>query len=153
MLTISGVVKLIDLGICADLTVDGPRTEMVGSPLWVPPEMIRLESHDCKADVWSFAICLLELVNGHPPLSKTPFKAMVCAASYGVPDPFENPEKWTEKFQDFIHSCLIVEQAKRFSSTDLEAHPFITQTQHVTKDQMKDMLTSAYKQTMEMFNL
>jgi len=42
MLTIS--LLIVDFGLCADFS-DGQRVSMVGSPFWIPPEMIREEPH------------------------------------------------------------------------------------------------------------
>lgn len=68
MLTIDGEVKLIDFGLCVDLS-DGTRpNSLAGSPLWMSPEMIREECYDFKTDIWSFAVCMMELFNKEPPL-------------------------------------------------------------------------------------
>jgi serine/threonine protein kinase len=40
---------------------------MLGSPFWMPPEMIQSKAHGCSADIWSFAVCILELALGAPP--------------------------------------------------------------------------------------
>ena len=37
------------------------------SPFWIPPEMIRRETHGLAVDVWSFGICTLELANNNIP--------------------------------------------------------------------------------------
>lgn len=40
MMSVSAEIKLIDFGLCRDMA-DGPQIHMVGSPYWMPPEMIR----------------------------------------------------------------------------------------------------------------
>ncbi len=60
MLTIDGQVKLIDFGLCCDMS-EGEQEHMLGSPFWIPPEMVRREPHGMAADVWSFGICTLEV--------------------------------------------------------------------------------------------
>lgn len=47
---------------------------MVGSPFWMPPEMIKRLPYSYPVDIWSFAICLLELANGQPPNRKSSLK-------------------------------------------------------------------------------
>jgi serine/threonine protein kinase len=69
MLTISGGVKLIDFGLCVEIS-DGPIYSMSGSPLWMAPEIIQGKGYGFKVDIWSLGVCLLELVNRHNSLSK-----------------------------------------------------------------------------------
>jgi len=84
MMTIEGDIKLIDLGLCAILE-GGYKVGMVGSPFWMAPEMIRREPYDNKIDIWSFAICLLELANRHPPNDSNIIRAMFTTAVEGCP--------------------------------------------------------------------
>eukprot|EP00026_Physarum_polycephalum_P003650 Phypoly_transcript_03663.p1 GENE.Phypoly_transcript_03663~~Phypoly_transcript_03663.p1 ORF type:complete len:665 (+),score=125.19 Phypoly_transcript_03663:141-2135(+) len=73
MLTVEGKIKLIDFGLCVDFT-QRKLCHMAGSPFWMPPEMILGIPHGTPADMWSFAICLLELANGEPPNRKSPVR-------------------------------------------------------------------------------
>merc|ERR1711959_42771 len=52
MMSTSAEIKLIDFGLCRDLR-DGPQTHMVGSPYWMPPEMIKKQPHGLPVDIWS----------------------------------------------------------------------------------------------------
>ena len=63
------VVKLIDFGLSE--LIGEISTRMVGSPLWMAPEVIREgKKHPIteKADIWSIGIILLELFLGQPPI-------------------------------------------------------------------------------------
>ena len=63
------VVELIDFGLSE--LIGEISTRMVGSPLWMAPEVIRegKKLPICeKADIWSFGIILLELFLGQPPI-------------------------------------------------------------------------------------
>lgn len=80
MLSIKGEVKLIDFGLCADFS-EGPRTQMLGSPFWIPPEMIWGHPHSYPADVWSMAVCILELLLGKPAYVESSVKAMFRVAT------------------------------------------------------------------------
>ena len=65
----------VDFGLCLDYAVQGDkRCHMVGSPFWMPPEMIKRQQYSYPVDIWSFAICLLELANGQPPNRKSSLK-------------------------------------------------------------------------------
>ncbi len=56
----------VDLGLCADIRTC-TRGKMAGSPYWMPPEMIARQPYGAPIDIWSFAVCLLELCNRSPP--------------------------------------------------------------------------------------
>jgi len=92
MLTLSGGVKLIDFGLCSDVS-QGKVVHMVGSPFWMPPEMILRQPHGLPVDVWSFGVCLMEMANGHPPNRKSSIKAMFVAATTGYTSPLESEKE------------------------------------------------------------
>lgn len=102
MLTVEGKIKLIDFGLCVDFT-QRKLCHMAGSPFWMPPEMILGIPHGTPADLWSFAICLLELANGEPPNRKSPVRAMFLAATEGIN---LSPDKYSGDFIDFLTKCL-----------------------------------------------
>jgi serum/glucocorticoid-regulated kinase 2 len=39
----------------------------VGTPEYVPPEIIKEEGHDKSVDIWCFGILLYEMIYGIPP--------------------------------------------------------------------------------------
>jgi p21-activated kinase 1 len=118
MMTITGHIKLIDFGLCADVT-KGPRTELVGSPLWIPPEMIRNEPHSFPADIWSAAICLLELANKEPPFNRQAIRCLYEVGTKGMEQPFNKPEEWSQSFKDFISSMVKLNQEERGTAAQL----------------------------------
>jgi serine/threonine protein kinase len=50
MMSIDGDIKLIDFGLCADVS-EGERVQMLGSPFWMPPEMIHRKPHGCAVSL------------------------------------------------------------------------------------------------------
>lgn len=123
MMSIEGQIKLIDFGLCCD-TVDGDRLQMLGSPYWIPPEMIKKKRHGCPADIWSFAVCVLEMYLKEPPHSDSRLFAMFTAASAGLASAI--PPRASENARDFLSKCLEINPKKRWTADQLLAHPFVT---------------------------
>jgi len=141
MMTINGEIKLIDFGLVIDLQYGTPE-HMVGSPFWMPPEMIRRQPHGRAADIWSFAICLLELANKQPPNRSSFVRCMFMTATVGYPQPFENADMWSLDIKDFISHCLILEPELRWTASQLLEHPFLKAAD--TPDKMKRILSSIF---------
>jgi serine/threonine protein kinase len=142
MLTVHGDVKLIDFGLCSDIS-QGEVVHMVGSPFWMPPEMIKRLPHGLSTDVWSFGICCMEMANGHVPNRKSSIAAMFFSASDGYPAPFEHPDNWTDEFNDFIMRCLRCEPTERWGVLQLLEHPFLGKCS--TKEEMVKIFVDIYK--------
>jgi len=123
MLDMSGNVKLIDFGLCSDIS-QGEVVHMVGSPFWMPPEMILRKPHGLMVDIWSFGICLMEIANGHPPNRKSSFQAMFVAASTGYTEPLEGIH-WSADFRDFVGKCVQVSASARSDVATLLKHAFL----------------------------
>jgi len=105
--------------------------------------MIRREAYNEKVDIWSFAMCMLELANGEPPFMKQGgLKAMFTAATVGYPQPFKHPEKWSADCKNFLASCLTLDPAKRASADHLLLHPFLEKA--TTRKSMKDILSGIF---------
>eukprot|EP01087_Luapelamoeba_hula_P007663 TRINITY_DN1870_c2_g1_i5.p1 TRINITY_DN1870_c2_g1~~TRINITY_DN1870_c2_g1_i5.p1 ORF type:complete len:726 (+),score=157.07 TRINITY_DN1870_c2_g1_i5:1333-3510(+) len=139
MMTTQGEVKLIDFGLCLDLQEEPRPSHMVGSPFWMPPEMIKRKVYGPAVDIYSFAICILELANGQPPHRKSALKAMFIAGTTGhLESPFQKESLWSPEFKDFITSCLAVNPKERATAAQLLHHPFLDKAE--TRRGMKKLL-------------
>jgi len=123
MLTIKGGIKLIDFGFCCDLSA-GPRLDILGSPYWIPPEMVLHQNHSFAVDIWSFAICILEMFIGKPPNFGSALHAMFRAATIGVYDVI--PDSLSDECKDFLKRCLVIDPAKRATAEELLLHPYVS---------------------------
>jgi len=142
MMSIMGDIKLIDFGLCSEARKAKPT--MLGSPHWMPPEMILRMPHTYTADIWSFGISLLELTNKHPPTAQHKVRAMWISA-VGKVDPFEEPDRWSNNYKDFMSRCLEKDPLKRGTSAELLQHPFLEQASN-TRKVMRKILTEVFVQ-------
>lgn len=122
-----GEVKLGDFGFCAALS-EGEgckRKTVVGTPYWMAPEVIRGESYDYKADVWSMGILALEMADGEPPLMDLPpMRALYVIVTQPSPK-LREADRWSKACRHFIESMLVKEAQQRPDCWDLLQHPFL----------------------------
>lgn len=58
-----GVLKLADFGFCKELQQDNDLTQtMVGSPIYMAPEVLKGQPYDSRADIWSLGVILYEML-------------------------------------------------------------------------------------------
>jgi len=136
MLTVHGAIKLIDFGLCADLS-KGDRVQVVGTPYFMPPEMVYYRPHGPSADIWSYAVCLLEMYLSKPPNASSRIRAMFTIATQGLLQCI--PSSISEEGSDFLTQCLQIEPKMRATAEVLTKHPFVNQ------DKLKEGITQVLK--------
>jgi serine/threonine-protein kinase len=119
--------KLLDLGI-AKLTgsEDAHRTrltqqnELIGTPLYISPEMLRGEPLDARADLYSLTVVLYEMLASRPPFDgKTP-TALFAMHLVAPPPPLSEtaPELSVPKLEQLLQAGLAKEPAARIPSAE-----------------------------------
>lgn len=115
LLTERGEVKLADFGVAAQITGTlAKRSTVIGSPMWMSPEMIEAGSYDCRTDVWSLGITAMELAQLNPPHFEVSPPVRVLFLIPQLPPPtLVRPELWSESFARFLGRCLTKEPTDR----------------------------------------
>uniref|UniRef100_A0A6B2L233 Protein kinase domain-containing protein n=1 Tax=Arcella intermedia TaxID=1963864 RepID=A0A6B2L233_9EUKA len=126
MLSINGEVKIIDFGLCTYLPGE-PVKKLLGSPFWIPPEMIKGKPHSFPVDIWSFGVCVLEMFLGSPPHNISPIKCMFNVCTKGLTDLI--PPQTSPPAREFLEHCLAMDPTKRPTADQLLTHPWLTQPQ------------------------
>jgi len=116
MISLDGQIKLIDFGLCADLST-GDRIKLLGSAFWIPPEMINRQPHNRGADIWSYGVCLLELFLRGPPFSHSALLCMFTVALVGLHSVI--PHTLSPLCRNFLKQCLQMDPSSRPSAEQL----------------------------------
>jgi len=126
LLTGDGACKLCDLGVAAELGPGGKRGTVIGTPLWMSPELITEGEYDEKTDIWSLGITVLELAEQHPPhwLKNPPVRALFLIPHDPSPRLAE-PSKWSADLVQFVELSLKKDPKARASARLLRSSAFV----------------------------
>ena len=120
-----GVAKISDFGFTVDARELGncEEQDLVGSPYWMAPEVIRDESYSYASDIWAFGVICRELADGQPPYVAFPWKrALHLIENQGMPALIV---KRSKVFLDFLEKCNAMDPANRATADELLNHSFL----------------------------
>ncbi|RHY51590.1 hypothetical protein DYB38_003540 [Aphanomyces astaci] len=126
-----GTVKLADFGASRLLSASSiaKSKSMRGTPYYMAPEVIKQQTHDTKADIWSIGCTLLKMLTGAPLWKDMKFQTQV-ALFYHIANltaPPALPSTLSEVATSFVLACLQIPPDDRWSADQLLRHPFIQQ--------------------------
>ena len=127
LLSKTGDIKLADFGFSTRLSDDNPKAQgqVVGTPYWMAPEIVRGQPYGIEVDVWSLGIAAIEMADAEPPYCEfPPMRALFLIATHGSPS-LQDPDSWSEQFTDFLARALEVDASNRATTTKLLEHPFV----------------------------
>ncbi|KAL6640842.1 hypothetical protein ACP70R_021965 [Stipagrostis hirtigluma subsp. patula] len=111
------VVKVADFGLARFQDQDGAMTAETGTYRWMAPEVINHQPYDNKADVYSFAIVLWELMTSKIPYtSMTPVQAAVGVRQGLRP---QLPENAHPRLLNLMQRCWEAAPSNRPSFSDI----------------------------------
>uniref|UniRef100_A0A8C5DP83 Mitogen-activated protein kinase kinase kinase 3-like n=1 Tax=Gouania willdenowi TaxID=441366 RepID=A0A8C5DP83_GOUWI len=123
----SGNVKLGDFGASKriqTICMSGTGIKSVtGTPYWMSPEVINGEGYGRKADVWSVACTVVEMLTQKPPWAEYEAMAAIFKIATQPTKPML-PEGVTDACRDFLRQ-VFVEEKWRPTADILLSHPFV----------------------------
>ena len=131
LITKDGICKIGDFGLAIQVAAAGEQagSAFVGTPYWMPPEVVENESGTVSllSDIWSFGCVILEMLFGHHPYSNLePLQAIFCILEESHP-PF--PPDISDNLLDFLNCCFHRKETMRSTAEELLRHRFITTAQ------------------------
>ena len=105
-------------------------TLVLGSPLYMAPELVKREPYSEKVDVWSLGVITYQLLSGKTPFESTrSLRKIDWNIKHKIVDfkttKTENWDDISENAKDFIRKCLTRDQNSRPSINELFEHPWI----------------------------
>jgi serine/threonine protein kinase len=138
LLVRNGNVKLTDFGSAKRVGMEGENEAMNcsakvnGTPLWMAPEVVRQVEQGLPSDIWSLGCTVIEMATGRAPWSNLT-NSMVALYHIGCTDELpEMPASLSAEAHDFLGKCFQRDPRKRWTSSQLLHHPFLT-TRFVAK--------------------
>ncbi|KAM4689302.1 mitogen-activated protein kinase kinase kinase 3-like isoform 2-T2 [Discoglossus pictus] len=124
----AGNVKLGDFGASKriqTICMSGTGIKSVtGTPYWMSPEVISGEGYGRKADVWSVACTVVEMLTEKPPWAE--YEAMAAIFKIATqPTKPRLPDNVSDYCRDFMKQIL-VEEKRRPTAEELLKHPFVS---------------------------
>jgi serine/threonine protein kinase len=117
----SPIVKVLDFGTVKDLVTKGTKLTRtgatMGSPAYMPPEQVRAEEIDQRADVWAMGVTLYELTTGRLPFGgeSVPQTLAAILRDHHVPLRVRRPDAPPE-LEALIACALSKDPAGRYAS-------------------------------------
>ncbi|XP_031501778.1 phosphoenolpyruvate carboxylase kinase 1-like [Nymphaea colorata] len=118
--------KLADFG-SADCFREGEGLrEIVGTPYYVAPEVLRSKEYNEKVDVWSAGVILYVLLSGIPPFyGESPAEIFESVLRANLRFPSRSFHSVSPAAKDLMRKMLCKEVSRRFSAEQVLRHPWI----------------------------
>ena len=124
-------IKIADLGYAKDISVDNMGSTVLGSPLYMSPDMLKIYSeetdkkYNTSVDLWSLGVITYELLTGNSPFVGRSVEEIydnIKKGTYQIPKDL----KPSIELISFINGLLQVDPNKRLNWQQIKAHKFLT---------------------------
>ena len=126
-------VKIADLGYAKDLVKDNAGSTILGSPMYMSPDIVEKYTEDGKedkkynasVDLWSLGVITYELLTGSTPFHGKTYEEVFKAITKGK---YNLPKNLRPSIEiiSFINGLLQYYPEKRLNWAQIKSHPFLT---------------------------
>jgi len=118
-------IKLTDFGFAA-MANEKTLNEVLGSPLYMSPEILKNEEYDNKVDIWSSGVVCYIMVVGKVPFYSADKETLYEEIKTKEPE-FNSKEfqALSEHCTDFLRKVLTKDPTKRMSAKEALHHPWL----------------------------
>lgn len=119
--------KLIDFGFASRFAPQKGFNELLGSPLYMPPQIITGNAYNEKCDIWSLGIVLHYILTGKFPYKATNFKDLQAEISQArfTNDSFKDIKGFSDIGKSFLSKMLTFGEKERPSAQQLLSDSWI----------------------------
>jgi len=129
------LLKVSDFGVSKVWSSSNQLASMVGTPLYMAPEVLVLSvaphlSYTCKSDCWSLGVVLYILLSGDQPfVSQFMGQSVSSQIMTGMYQPMSG-DRWgsvSRQAKDLVDRLLVVEPSNRLGAAQILQHPWFTE--------------------------
>jgi serine/threonine protein kinase len=113
----NGEIKLADFGFCKKMKGEFEMTKsIVGSPIYMAPELLQGKYYCSKADIWSLGVLLYELLHGHCPYEDHSIPALLNRIKTTT---LKIAPEISQELRSLLEGMLVFNSSSRISWNDL----------------------------------
>ncbi|KAJ0963750.1 hypothetical protein J5N97_028872 [Dioscorea zingiberensis] len=121
-----GRIRIVDFGSAGWIGDGGGMRELVGTPYYVAPEVVRGDEYGEKVDVWSAGVVLYTMLGGVPPFYGETAAEIFEAVRWGsLRFPSRVFRGVSSGAKDLLRRMICKEVSRRFSAEQVLRHPWI----------------------------
>lgn len=108
----NGVFKITDFGFAKKIHVDSTMNSLVGTPLYMAPQILKRLPYTSKSDIWSLGLIFYEMIFRVTPWHSTNVVELIHRLDYETMK-FPKEPIITDLTKQLITGCLAKEESQR----------------------------------------